>query len=109
LPGFFRSRIAAKSDDESDPEQVEGVAESHYVCLLAQIKGDGDHGLVGGRCLVADAMAHEIYGQVGDTDTGCFLEDGDRVSQDVRVELLAFGEERLQCRNADGTAEVASC
>src|SRR4051794_31551760 len=104
--GRLQQQGRDQRDRQRHAQQEEGVAESHDVRLLTHNLTDRDDRLVTRGRQIRDTMTEEISGQAVDPRLHHRVLDADALYENVRVELLALSEERLQQRDTDGAADV---
>jgi hypothetical protein len=95
LIGLFQEHASEQGDDQRDTEHIEGVAEGQDEGLLLDDMSDRDIGAMHGVNAVDDAVVYEIFRELLDPAAGRLLEQRNRLRQDVRMILLALGQERI--------------
>jgi hypothetical protein len=93
-------------DGEQDANDGESVAEGHDQSLPPDRRAERDNGLGHRGRMIRHAVRHEIGGHLIEPAPHLVPCQRDRLADDVRVELLALGEDRAERRRADRAAQV---
>src|SRR3954466_3977357 len=80
------------SNGKQHPDDGEGIAEAHDQRLSLDDPSKRDHGLLRGCCVIRNAVRQEVGGRLIETLADLVARQGNRLADDVGMELLAFGQ-----------------
>lgn len=85
----------------------EGIGKAEDEGLASDDLTKRHDGFLGCDGMIGNTMLLEVAGQLVETGANFVTAERHRLADDVRVELLAFGQHRAERGRADGAAEIA--